>query len=377
MVTALLDELQALTADNLDFAIVVPDRATFEALQRHRRPEDEDSTEGEPEDLARKLGKLARQDGLSLMIGAGVSMGAGLPSWSGLMTKVAVGVDDQNLRSFIGRKRRAENDQGVTLSRAFKRLGALDQAQLLEALLGTALGREVVRAILDETDPKRRRPALGHLLLAGLGCRQVATTNYDDLYEIAVRSQENGEITKLPYERPVNGQPWILKMHGDVEHKDDIVLTRSSFVAYDGRHRPAGSLFQSMLMTSHVLFVGVSLTDDNLLRLTHEVAHYVNESSSKSIKSANKTAETVERNLLGTVLTLAPDPHRTRLWQDNLDWRAVGAKEGAASARALEVFLDAVAMWAVPATKNAETSQSARHASKADSKTSKLRPTEA
>ena len=103
-------------------------------------------------------------------------------------------------------------------------------------------------------------------------------------------------------------------------------------------------------MTSHVLFVGVSLTDDNLLRLTHEVAHYVNESSSKSMKSANKTAETVERNLLGTVLTLAPDPHRTRLWQDNLDWRALGtsAAQEAENARSLEVFLDSVAMWAVP-----------------------------
>lgn len=77
-------------------------------------------------------------------------------------------------------------------------------------------------------------------------------------------------------------------------------------------------------------------------------SHNANESSSKARKSTGKTAETVERNLLGAALTLAPDPHRTRLWQDNLDWRAVGAKEGAASARSLEVFLDSVAMWAVP-----------------------------
>lgn len=348
MVTALLTELNDLTAGHsVDFAIVVHQRATFEALQRHRRTFDGHPA-AQQDDASRRLGELAGQNGLSLMIGAGVSMGAGLPSWEGLLRDLARRVNTSDRDALVGETRRHKRRTEVVLSDAFKGLGALDQAQLLEALLGTSLGRRVVASIVNKSDSERRRPALGHLLLAGLGCRQVATTNYDDLYEIAVRSQKGGQIAKLPYERPVNGQPWILKMHGDVEHKDDIVLTRSSFVAYDGRHRPAGSLFQSMLMTSHVLFVGVSLTDDNLLRLTHEVAHYVNESSSKAKKSANKTAETVERNLLGTVLTLAPDPHRTRLWQDNLDWRAVGAKEGAASARSLEVFLDSVAMWAVP-----------------------------
>lgn len=98
-------------------------------------------------------------------------------------------------------------------------------------------------------------------------------------------------------------------------------------------------------MTSHVLFVGVSLTDDNVLRLTHEVAHYVD-----GALSGSETATTPDAALLGTVLTLAPDVHRRRLWQGSLDWHAVGEDDTRVpdNARHLEILLDSIAMWAVP-----------------------------
>ena len=340
MVAAVLDELAALTEQHpLDFAVVVPERPIFEALQRHRRA----GHTASPDDLAARLGRRAREGSLSLMIGAGVSMGAGLPSWDGLLKSVAATLPDHAREAVM---KTGESDAEAPQFRDdFSALSPLDQAQLLEALLGTALRREVVAAASNRESKGRRRPALGHLLLAGLQCRQVATTNYDDLYETAVRSQQGGDIAKLPYQRPVHAQPWILKMHGDVEHEGDIVLTRSSFVAYDGRHRPAGSLFQSMLMTSHVLFVGVSLTDDNVLRLTHEVAHYVD-----GALSGSETATTPDAALLGTVLTLAPDVHRRRLWQGSLEWHAVGEDDTRVpdNARHLEILLDSIAMWAVP-----------------------------
>ena len=355
MVAALLDALTELARQHeLDFAIVVPERHTFEALQRHRRSRlempatsDEDGTDAcRLTDVTRELGRRAREGSLSLMIGAGVSMGAGLPGWHALLEQVAHEVSEPERGALIIAPP-AERTEKTSLAKAFTDLAAVDQAQLLEALLGTDLGRHVVRSIATKPNEKKRRPALGHLLLAGLQCRQVATTNYDDLYEAAVRSQSGGGIAKLPYQRPIHGQPWILKMHGDVEHADDIVLTRSSFVAYDGRHRPAGSLFQSMLMTSHVLFVGVSLTDDNILRLTHEVANYV--TPTRPAGPTRRRAEDEEARTLGTVLTLTPDAHRARLWAGHLDWHAAGttSEDPAANARDLEITLDAIAMWAV------------------------------
>lgn len=418
-IARLLPTFTQLAAEHhVDFAVVVLDRERFEALQRRRRetlgfgfgvdrsavgsgrvravspttPEGRVVDQGAaptaengqvpdwmgPDGQAARLGRLAAERGLSLMIGAGVSAGAGLPTWDALL---------EGLKTHV-----TEADQ--PLVKDMTSLSALDQAELLERLItpdnagpnDATFGNAVITSLGLEGET-RVRPALGHLLLAGLQCPQAVTTNYDRLYEAAFEGQLTLPSTTagprraatLPYERPEAGQSWILKMHGDADRPESLVLSRSSFVSYDSAHRPAGSLFQGMLMTSHVLFVGVSFTDDNVLRLTHEVADYLGTSASDSD--------------FGTVLTLGEDAQRARLWQDHLTWHALEAPESVVSAikdeveksvasaatdkpsaeagettksetekrarewklllpwraRALEIFLDIVAMWAVAA----------------------------
>ena len=257
-VRELLALLDASATDlSIDLAVVVPSRRRYDALQWQRRKTAnlDQSTQA----AVRRLGALASAGELSLMIGAGVSAGAGLPSWSSLLQKMSGKVEEET-RSLLTTKQ-------------FERLSPLDQAELLNHLLGDGYADAVIEAVGDDPSTNRR-PSLGHFLLA----------SYDLLYERAVQSQSDLHEdaarvpAALPYERPGAGQPWILKLHGDINHRDDIVLSRRSFVSYDSNRRAAGSLFQSMLMTSHVLFVGVSMTDDNVLRLTHEVASLRRES---------------------------------------------------------------------------------------------------
>ncbi|GAB3488092.1 SIR2 family protein [Flexivirga lutea] len=326
-VRILLDGLQEIADDSgVDLAIVVLRRDRFEALQRKRQALNH-GPDAQHWATAQELGKLVRQGALSLMIGAGVSMGAGLPDWAGLLNELAADVPDRS----------------IVTSTMFKDLPVLDQAELLARLLKDEFSRRVVAAVRGD-EPAARLPALGHFLLAGLGCSQVATTNYDLLYEAAVRSQADAtHLYALPYERPEPASPWILKMHGDAEHEEDLVLSRSSFVAYDARRRAAGSVFQTMLMTSHVLFVGVSLTDDNVLRLTHEVTGLV------------------RNQQLGTALGLGANPAKAELWKGTLRWIDVKSPHGLSWAekfdelawqvRELEIFLDSVALWSVPERK--------------------------
>jgi|GEM_PF-5092234 len=146
MVAAVLDELAALTEQHpVDFAVVVPERPIFEALQRHRRAGHASS----PGDLAARLGRRAREGSLSLMIGAGVSMGAGLPSWDGLLKSVAATLPDHAREAVM---KTGESDAEAPQFRDdFSALSPLDQAQLLEALLGTALGRGVAAAVSNAT----------------------------------------------------------------------------------------------------------------------------------------------------------------------------------------------------------------------------------
>ncbi|UIJ35071.1 SIR2 family protein [Allobranchiibius sp. GilTou73] len=307
-----MEALQA-GADGIDIAFVLFSESDYAAAQWVRRQSGACDTDDALHKTQSRLADLTRKGGLSLLIGAGVSIGAGLPSWTDLI---------EDLRSYLTQSQKD----------ALGKLSVLDQAEYLAAVKGTKLGSVVADKIKVV-----QRPALGHLLLASLGCRAVATTNYDTLYENAVAAQAGAPMpTLLPYDGPAPGGPWVLKLHGDVDHPEDVVLARSEFIAYDAKNGPAGAIFQSMLLTTHLLAVGVSFRDDNILRLTHEVAGFVEAGGSS------------QKNELGTVLALGGDELQAAIWGGRLHWVAIGedSDESLTQARELEIFLDHVAMHA-------------------------------
>ncbi|GAA1915476.1 SIR2 family protein [Nocardioides marmoribigeumensis] len=294
---------------DLDIALVTPDSSVYAAAQHLRR---QASSWALPENQIReaeRLGEIARSGGLALFMGAGVSIPAGLPTWGGLLAQLA-------------------ERHRVDTSGKFQKLSGLDQAQYLHNHVEN-LGMDVCSIV--ETV---RTPALGHALLASLGCAEAVTTNYDRLYEAAVLMQRGpGNVaTVLPWEHPDAGKQWILKLHGDVQKPASIVLTRQQFVSFDAQTRPAGALLQTLLMTRHVLFVGASLTDDNVIRLAYEVDHF---------RRSHDLAGTV-----GTVLDVEDDEVRRELWRDQLFWVSMAGDDVQQRSRTLEVFLDAVAAHA-------------------------------
>lgn len=242
-------------------------------------------------------------------MGAGVSIPAGLPTWGGLLRQLAT-------------------HHRVDITGGFDSLNALDQAQYLQSHIEN-LGHDVSRIV-----GKNRTPALGHALLAGLGCTEAVTTNYDRLYEAAVKMQRgrSNVATVLPWEHPKSGKQWILKLHGDVENPDSIVLTRQQFVSFDANTRPAGALLQTLLMTRHVLFVGASLTDDNVIRLAYEVEQFRRHHGLKGS--------------VGTLLDVDNDQVRRELWRGQLTWLSMSGATVPERSRTLEIFLDAVAAHA-------------------------------
>lgn len=124
-------------------------------------------------------------------------------------------------------------------------------------------------------------------------------------------------------------------MHGDIRAPESFVLTRSDFVGYDAKSRPMGSMVQSLMITKHLLVVGASMTDDNFLRLAHEVFAFLEAGEPKS-------------GPIGTVITLGKEAAKTRLWKNRFTYvpisEAAPGKEGQKEARDLAIFLDLVAM---------------------------------
>lgn len=310
----------------IDVAIVSPTRAAYGALQHQRRAR---STDRPYSDEAMRLGDLARQDALALFIGAGASVPSGLPSWKELLTGLL-----DNARS-----RGAKDVLTPEEAQSFERLDALDQAQLLQQVLGDSLPTDVANLIVPPGTT--RTPALAHVLLAALDCHAAVTTNYDCLYEDAVRAtgqpgQEGRPLTVvLPEQLPSANQRWLLKMHGSITRPKTIVLTRSQFAGFDAAAGPSGAVLQSLLLTKHLLVIGTSMSDPNVLRLIDGVERY---------RQVHTKDETQRR--LGTVVDVDGEPARRRLHSGSFDWISMAGVAIADRARQIEVLLDQVAMYA-------------------------------
>jgi hypothetical protein len=163
--------------------------------------------------------------------------------------------------------------------------------------------------------------------------REYVTTNYDPLVEQAA-ADIGRPLRVLPFDEAAPASPWLLKLHGDAAHPESIVLTREQYLEF-GDHRSAlAGVLQSLLLTRHVLFVGTSMLDDDLIRIAHQV---------RSVLTAPDDAP---RRRSGTVLALQEDPVRARLWEQDVETVAMAAGDELAevsaleAARRLEVLLD-------------------------------------
>ncbi|CAN5293439.1 hypothetical protein BH20ACT5_BH20ACT5_07520 [soil metagenome] len=212
-----------------------------------------------------------------------------------------------------------------------------DAATVLYQLLGRRFHSVLATALT------RSEYALGHALLASLQIGEVVTTNFDDLYEQAAAiAFEPRELRVLPWQRVAPGMPWLLKLHGGIDH-DHVVFTREDYLKFDVRWQPLASIVQTLLLTRHMLFVGYSLTDENFVRLGRGV--------SQLLRQAVSDQNAPEGQLIGTVLTLLGEPPLDEAW--SLDLKSVAASDDAGgdgadayAARQLEIFLDRVAAQA-------------------------------
>jgi hypothetical protein len=91
-------------------------------------------------------------------------------------------------------------------------------------------------------------------------------------------------------------------------------------------------LLQSLLMTRHVLFVGASLADDNVVRLAYEVDRFRQDHGLTG--------------RVGTLLDVDDDQVRRELWRGQLTWLSMAGRSIEERSRTLEIFLDAVAAHA-------------------------------
>ena len=117
--------------------------------------------------------------------------------------------------------------------------------------------------------------------LAELNFPIVITTNYDQLYEKALDAAGRPH-TKCVYSsddrietqdcdlKPSGAKPYLLKIHGDLDQPDSIVITDEDYIQFILRmgdkdpYRPVGEKVRYFLKTWPTLFIGYRLSDYNL-----------------------------------------------------------------------------------------------------------------
>ncbi len=307
---------EAADEHGFDVALVLRGPSDLAAAQRVRRGQDGGwDLPGPLVRVAEELGEKARRGQLALFVGAGVSAAAGLPTWEQLLDELAAasGLDDE-LRA------------GLSL------MPAQDSA----ALLARELGRDRMEAFMEERFGPGRY-ALAHALVALLPVQEFVTTNYDPLVELAA-ADVGRELRVLPFEEPTPGAPWLLKLHGDAAHPESVVLTREEYLESGDTRAALAGVLHSLLLTRHVLFVGTSMLDDDLIRIAHQVRR-----AARGHGGGRRA---------GTVLALREDRARSRLWEQDVTTVAMSPADAspAEAARRLEVLMDLVGCLSTPPT---------------------------
>lgn len=107
----------------------------------------------------------------------------------------------------------------------------------------------------------------------------------------------------------------MLKLDGDVELPNSIVLTRDHYVRFDADSVPLASVVQSHMVTKHVPFVGYSLSDENFIRLACQVRQLFQRMQDGGEQKSGPGPQKV-----GTVLSLFKNDARRKLWEKDLDF---------------------------------------------------------
>ncbi|TOJ41662.1 hypothetical protein CGI42_23370, partial [Vibrio parahaemolyticus] len=195
--------------------------------------------------LVKELLDAIENRNLAVFAGAGLSIPAGYVNWKQLLQPIADELDlDIN---------REENNL-VQLAQYHCNVNQSNRGKINQLLVSEFSQT----ASLTEN----------HRILARLPVETFWTTNYDKMIESALL-----DAGKTPDVKHNNKQlaftvpkrdAIVYKMHGDVEHPSEAILTKDDYESYHVNMQPFLNALSGDLISKTFLFIGFSFTDPNL-----------------------------------------------------------------------------------------------------------------
>lgn len=214
----------------------------------------------------------------AVFAGAGLSMASGYVDWKGLL---------KDIITDLGLNPDTEVDL-VTLAQYHCNQAGGNKARLTQT-------------IFDQFS-RTNNPTRNHTILASLPIQTYWTTNYDKLIETALINAKKvpdvkHTIKQLAVTR-LNRDVLVYKMHGDVDHASDAIISKDDYEEYPLKMSAFVSALRGDLIEKTFLFLGFSFTDPNLdyilsrvraLYEKHQRHHYcIQKTVSKEVGEADK-----------------------------------------------------------------------------------------
>jgi hypothetical protein len=216
------------------------------------------------ENLLRRLRTTLGLSDAVLLVGSGVSLWSGLPTWERLLNQLADYVEQLGRDATAVRQEIKAGDLLLAASYAAHQLDL----------------REFGSFIRQAIKYPNAKPAEIHNLIATLGPSCFITTNYDRLLETAISKSSphgistivtNRQVAEIADILPSRARGFLFKYHGDVEDAASIVLTRDQYRRIQHEYPATTRAFGTLLATRPVVMIGFGLRDLDFLAIKDEL----------------------------------------------------------------------------------------------------------
>ena len=237
-----------------------------------------------------KLREINKQHKLVIFVGAGVSRNSGVCSWWELVRRIAIEIGYNDICEKCELKYLTTTDgEGSTVSCVFNNRPcqyefSFSNEEFLKIpqyyYETDAKDKTAYKKLLKEVFDKPYKPNKIDELIVALEPEHIITTNYDHLIEdVKNPSISNYTVIKSDndlLEKGRHGRKYIIKMHGDIDDLDNIVLKEDDYLTYSLNHKLLEIYIKSILIDKTILFVGYSLGDNNLKLIMSYINYFAN-----------------------------------------------------------------------------------------------------
>ena len=160
-----------------------------------------------------ELKKALKDEKLVIFVGAGISKNSGIPTWGQIVRVFAekIGYPDHRLTT----------DEYIRIPQYFY---GIDKSERHEEYYKT----------IKESVNLDAKPNLINKLINDIHPKHIVTTNYDKLMDEASEGYEI--ITEDKELLKVRGKNYLIKMHGDIDDIENIVLKEDDYLNYSQNH---------------------------------------------------------------------------------------------------------------------------------------------